>query len=82
MDTDAGRQRSTPRRIARRAMIEHGSPPGFSHAVLAGLDLLHTPVKGRLIHDFEGADAGTGSACNRSTRTWSGTHRLEKGRLR
>jgi len=38
MDTDAGRQRSTLRRIARRAMIERGLLPDFSHAALAELD--------------------------------------------
>jgi len=38
MDTDAGRQRSTLKRIAHRAMIERGLLPDFSHAALAELD--------------------------------------------
>ena len=38
MDTDAGRQRSTLRRIAHRAMIERGLLPDFSRAALAELD--------------------------------------------
>jgi exoribonuclease-2 len=38
MDTDAGRQRSTLKRIARRAMIERGLLPDFSNAALAELD--------------------------------------------
>ena len=38
MDTDAGRQRSTLRRIAHRAMIERGMLPDFSRAALAELD--------------------------------------------
>lgn len=38
MDPDAGRQRSTLRRIAHRAMIERGLLPDFPSAVLAELD--------------------------------------------
>ena len=38
MDTDAGRQRSTLKRIAHRAMIERGLLPDFSRAALAELD--------------------------------------------
>ena len=38
MDTDAGRQRSTLRRIAHRAMIERGLLPDFSRAALAEVD--------------------------------------------
>jgi VacB/RNase II family 3'-5' exoribonuclease len=38
MDTEVNRQRSTLRRIARRAMIERGLLPEFSHAALAELN--------------------------------------------
>src|SRR5512141_552190 len=47
MDTDAGRQRSTLRRIAHRAMIERGLLPDFSSAALAELeDIRATPADG------------------------------------
>jgi len=46
MDTDAGRQRSTLRRIARRAMIERGLLPDFSHAALAELDGIRATAAG------------------------------------
>jgi len=38
MDAEVSRQRFTLRRIARRAMIERGLLPDFSHAALAELD--------------------------------------------
>jgi VacB/RNase II family 3'-5' exoribonuclease len=43
MDTEVNRQRSTLRRIARRAMIERGLLPDFSHAALAELDGIRAP---------------------------------------
>jgi VacB/RNase II family 3'-5' exoribonuclease len=46
MDTDVGRQRSTLRRIARRAMIERGLLPDFSHAALAELDGIRATAAG------------------------------------
>jgi len=46
MDTDAGRQRSTLRRIARRAMIERGLLPDFSNAALAELDGIRAAASG------------------------------------
>jgi VacB/RNase II family 3'-5' exoribonuclease len=46
MDTDVGRQRSTLRRIARRAMIERGLLPDFSHAALAELDGIRAAAAG------------------------------------
>ena len=46
MDTDAGRQRSTLKRIARRAMIERGLLPDFSQAALAELDGIRATVAG------------------------------------
>ena len=46
MDTDAGRQRSTLRRIARRAMIERGLQPDFSRAALAELDGIRMTAAG------------------------------------
>lgn len=45
MDTNAG-QRSTLRRIARRAMIERGLLPDFSHAALAELDGIRATTAG------------------------------------
>jgi exoribonuclease-2 len=46
MDTDADRQRSTLRRIARRAMIERGLLPDFSRAALAEVDGIRTNAAG------------------------------------
>src|SRR5512140_1139306 len=46
MDTDAGRQRSTLRRIARRAMIDRGLLPDFSPAALAELDGIRATAAG------------------------------------
>jgi exoribonuclease-2 len=46
MDTEAGRQRSTLRRIARRAMIERGMLPDFSRAALAELDGIRATAAG------------------------------------
>ena len=46
MDTEASRQRSTLRRIARRAMIERGLLPDFSHAALAELDGIRATAAG------------------------------------
>src|SRR3990172_6191133 len=43
---DAGRQRSTLRRIARRAMIERGLLPDFSRAALAELDGIRATAAG------------------------------------
>ena len=46
MDTEVSRQRSTLRRIARRAMIERGLLPDFSHAALAELDGIRANAAG------------------------------------
>ena len=46
MDTDADRQRSTLRQIARRAMIERGLLPDFSSAALAELDGIRATAAG------------------------------------
>ena len=46
MDTDAGRQRITLRRIARRAMIERGLLPDFSRTALAELDGIRETAAG------------------------------------
>jgi VacB/RNase II family 3'-5' exoribonuclease len=46
MDNEVNRQRSTLRRIARRAMIERGLLPDFSHAALAELDGIRAPADG------------------------------------
>jgi VacB/RNase II family 3'-5' exoribonuclease len=46
MDTEVSRQRSTLRRIARRAMIERGLLPDFSHAALAELDGIRANATG------------------------------------
>ncbi|HSL99997.1 MAG TPA: ribonuclease catalytic domain-containing protein, partial [Candidatus Limnocylindria bacterium] len=46
MDTEVSRQRSTLRRIARRAMIERGLLPDFSHAALAELDGIRATAAG------------------------------------
>ena len=46
MDTDAVRQRSTLRRIARRAMIERGLLPDFSRTALAELDGIQATAAG------------------------------------
>src|SRR3989304_914180 len=46
METEVDRQPSPLRRIARRAMIERGLLPDFSHAVLAELDGLRATAAG------------------------------------
>ena len=46
MDMDAGRQRSTLRQIARRAMIERGLLPDFSRAALVELDGIRETAAG------------------------------------
>ena len=51
MDTDAGQQRTTLRRIAHRAMIERGLLPDFSRAALAELDDIRATTAGQ----FRGA---------------------------
>jgi hypothetical protein len=68
MDTDAGRQRSTLRRIARRAMIERGLQPDFSYAALAG----NLRIQDRVAQKLKAIRHERGA----------GAHRLQEGRLR